>query len=258
MRKTVFITGASSGIGEALAKIFAENHHDLILTARNEAALNRVAKELSDQYGVKTKVIAADLSHPNAIKQKLAPILAEERVDICVNNAGFGLEGPFAKLDLEQQLGMVNVNVSAVTHITHLVLPQMLKRKSGKILNVSSTAAFQPGPYMAVYFATKAYIVSFSEAIAEEVRDSGVTVTTLCPGPTETAFTDRAGVGARNLFTKLHVMSAEEVARKGYEGLMNEKRLIVPGEINALGVMGSRYLPRRIIRHIMRSLSSPD
>ena len=183
MKETALITGASSGIGLDLARLFAKDGHDVVLVARSEGKLREIAAELERDFGMTAHVIVADLAKPDAPQTLVAQLPVD--VDVLVNNAGFGVLGPFVETDLAKELEMIQVNVVALTHLTKLLLPPMVARRRGRVLNVASTAAFQPGPLMAVYYATKAYVLSFSEAIADELRDSGVTVTALCPGPTE-------------------------------------------------------------------------
>src|SRR5580765_8141121 len=200
-RVLAVVTGASSGIGLALSRLLARDGHDLVIVAQHAERLAEVARELTAQCGVRVVEIAADLSEWAAPLEITGELKRHGLTpDVLVNNAGFGLRGMFAELDLGEQLRMVHVNVSALTHLTGLLLPDMIARGRGRVLNVASTAAFQPGPLMAVYYATKAYVLSFSQALAEELRNSGVTVTALCPGATATDFADTAGVGNSNLF----------------------------------------------------------
>src|SRR6266567_1948716 len=218
------VTGASSGIGWEIAKLFAEDHKDLVLVARSRKRLEQLARDLTSAFGVSVRVMVKDLSDskvPPQIFAELAQVKIE--IDALVNNAGFGVYGPFARTDIGKELDMIEVNVKAVTHLTKLALPGMLGRKKGRILNVASTAAFQPGPLMAVYYATKAYVLSFSEAIAEELRDSGVTVTALCPGPTDTGFAAASNMESSRLFHLFRPMSAAKVAAYGYHALRRGK-----------------------------------
>ena len=192
--KTALITSASGGIGYELAKLFANDHYNLVLVARNASKLAQVADELQRQFGISAKSIPLDLTAPTAPQFLFDQLQREDiAVDILVNNAGYGVFGEFAKIPLEDTLGQIQLNVTALTHLTKLFLGSMIERRSGKIMNVASVAGFQPGPLMAVYYATKAYVISFSEALANELADKGVTVTCLCPGATETAFAGRAG-----------------------------------------------------------------
>jgi short-subunit dehydrogenase len=248
-RKTALITGASSGIGLDLARLFARDGWELVLVARNETRL----RELASQLGVPTTVIAADLSKPDAAQHLADELRAKSiTIDALVNNAGLGVAGPFAENDLDKVLEVIQVNVVALTALTRLLLPPMVARRSGRILNVASTAAFQPGPLMAVYYATKAYVLSFSEAIADELRDSGVTVTALCPGPTETGFAAAANIGATRLFTLAKPAGAAAVARAGYEAMQRGRRVVVPGIKNKLLAQSVRVTPRRLVTAIVR------
>src|SRR5919201_510439 len=195
-QKTALITGASSGIGYELTQLFARDGYDLVLLARSQARLAQVADDLQHRYGVAVRVLAYDLAQPTAPTQIVAQLQQEDlAIEALVNNAGFATYGPFVATDLATELEMIQVNVVALTQLTKLLLPGMLQRRSGRILNVASTAAFQPGPLTAVYSATKAYVLSFSEALANEVRGSGVRVTALCPGPTRSGFQRRAPTG---------------------------------------------------------------
>jgi short-subunit dehydrogenase len=192
-KKTALITGASGGIGLDLARLFAEGGYDVVLVARTESKLKELATELASKHGVSARAVAADLADPAAPAQLMERLKAEGvQVDVLVNNAGYGGYGTFAETELDAELKMIQLNISALTALSKAVLPGMLARKSGRILNVASTAAFQPGPLMAVYYATKAYVLSFSEALANETKGTGVTVTCLCPGPTKTGFQQQA------------------------------------------------------------------
>jgi short-subunit dehydrogenase len=254
-RPLCLITGPSSGIGLELATLFARGGHDLVLVARSRDRLEDVGRGLSEEYGIASVVLASDLADPaspRAIGTELAARGLE--VDVLVNNAGFGVYGLFAETPLEKELEMIQVNVAALTHLTKLFLPGMIGRRRGKILNVASTAGFQPGPLMAVYYATKAYVLSFSEALANETRGTGVTVTALCPGPTITEFQKTAGLEDTRLFNNPFVLSAADAARAGYEGLRAGKSVVVPGIANALLVQAERLSPRRITTAISRKL----
>jgi uncharacterized protein len=248
----VLITGASGGIGYELAKLFARDHHDLVLVARSADKLARVAAELQG-HGVTVKSIALDLATPLAPKFLFDQLRGEGlTVNILVNNAGFGAFGEFARMSEEDILGQINLNITALTELTRLFLPPMLARNSGRIMNVASTAGFQPGPLMAVYYATKAYVISFSEAIANELRKSGVTVTCFCPGATHTGFAQRAGTEKSRLFKRLGAMSAEKVALDGYRALMQGRTLAISGAHNWLVAESTRFAPRRMITAISR------
>jgi short-subunit dehydrogenase len=253
--RTALITGASSGIGRELAKLFAHDHYNLVLVARNSARLAQVADELQRQFGITAKSFPLDLSASSA-PQFLFDQLAPESVtiEVLVNNAGYGKLGAFAEVSAEESLGQIQVNIAALTHLTKLFLGPMLERKSGKILNVASTAGFQPGPLMAVYYATKAYVISFSEALANELQGTGVTVTCLCPGVTDTEFQKRAGTEQTRLFRQMRPMDAKTVARDGYRGLMKGKPLLISGFRNWLLAESLRVSPRRIVTAVSRRL----
>ena len=252
MKETALITGASSGIGLDLARLFAKDGHDVILVARSEGKLREIAAGLERDFGVTAHVIVADLARPDAPRQLVDALPVD--VDVLVNNAGFGVTGPFAGTDLAKELEMIQVNVVALTHLTKLLLPPMIARRRGRVLNVASTAAFQPGPLMAVYYATKAYVLSFSEAIADELRDSGVTVTALCPGPTETGFAAVADMTTTRLFNIAKPMSSAEVARAGYAAMRRGRRVVIPGVKNKLLTQSIRISPRRLVTTIVRKL----
>ncbi len=256
--KTALITGASIGIGRELAKLFAQDGYALVLVARNGSRLSEFADELQRQFGIAAKPIPLDLTSASA-PQFLFDQLTREgiNVDVLVNNAGYGKLGAFAEVALEEHLGQIQLNMTALTHLTKLFLGPMLGRKSGKILNVASTAGFQPGPLMAVYYATKAYVISFSEALANELRESGVIVTCLCPGVTDTEFQKRAGTEETSLFRKMRPMDPKTVAEDGYRGLMKGKPLVISGFRNWLLAESLRVSPRRIVTAISRRLIEP-
>ena len=250
-RETALITGASSGIGAALARLFARDGADVVLLARSEDALRARAEELEAAHGVTAHVLPADLSAPDAAGA-VADALAERGipVDILVNNAGYGARGAFAEREEDEQLGMVRVNVTALTQLAHRLLPAMIERRRGGVLNVASTAAFQPGPGMSVYYATKAYVLSFTEGLAEELDGTGVTATCLAPGPTDTAFADRADMRETPLFSLGADMTPEAVAQRGYDGFRAGRALVVPGLPNKLGAALIRVTPRPLARKI--------
>lgn len=235
MNTTTLITGASSGIGRELARLFARDKNDLVLVARNQRKLDELARELRNRHGVEVMVMVADLSTPAAAAHIVDQLAREStHVDILVNNAGTQVYGLFAKAEAEQLLHMIQVNMTSLTHLTKLLLPGMLDHGRGKILNVASTGSFGPGPLNAVYCASKAYVLSFSEAIAAELAGSGVTVTALCPGATNTEFVTRHGLENVRLFQNM--ISAERVAEIGYEALMNNRPVVVAGWGNRLQV----------------------
>jgi short-subunit dehydrogenase len=252
MNNWALITGASSGIGRELAKVFAENRLNLVLVARNESKLKDLAADLETRHGITANVVPKDLSLPSSAAEIFAAA-RDHPVSILVNNAGFGWRGPFAKGDLDLALNMMHVNMDALVELTHLFVQPMLARREGRILNLASTAAFQPGPFMNVYYATKAFVLSFSLALAEELAGSGVTVTTLCPGPTRTEFFQRAGM--KRAMRGLPELGAEEVARIGYRGLMKGKRIVTPGIMNRVLAAMARRSPLRLTTKIARRLN---
>jgi uncharacterized protein len=255
MTNTALVTGASGGIGLELARLLASGGHDLVLVARSEAKLHEIGEQLEQEHGIAATVIASDLSKPNAARDLVETLrAASTEIDVLVNNAGYGLNGEFVDNDPQTQLDMIQVNIVALTELTRLLLPSMVARRSGRILNVASTAAFAPDPFAAVYGATKAYVLSFSEAIAEELRHSGVTVTALCPGPTQTGFSTAAGAGSTRLYSKQKPMSSADVARAGYQGMNSGRRVVVTGLRNKLLVQSARMSPRRMVTMVGRRL----
>jgi short-subunit dehydrogenase len=246
------ITGASSGIGTELAKLCARSGFDMVLVGRNRAAL----EELARPWSARARVLAADLADP-AAPNSIFDQLGSTSVEILINNAGFGLRGAFAETDWAQEAELIQVNVTALAHLTKLFLPAMLRRGSGRILNIASTAAFVPGPYMAAYFASKAFVRSFSESLAGEVAGTGVTVTVLCPGATRTAFAERAGMAETRLFRGA-AMSAAEVAQIGFDAMMAGKREAIAGARNRWMMFGARFAPRSVLAGITRRLNSDE
>ena len=244
---TALITGASSGIGYELAKEFARNGHNLILVARNEQTLNQLAGELRAKFGITVKVILKDLSIITAA-QEIVDELGQEAVsvDILVNNAGFDVYGNFYETDLNRELQMIQVNLVTLTQLTKLLVGDMVKRRRGKILNLGSIGSFASSPLNAVYSATKAYVLSFSEAIAEELQGSGVTVTCLCPGATRTEFQKKAQMDDIRLI-KRGVMNADTVAQIAFRALMAGRRVVVSGLYNQIQILFLRLLPRAVI-----------
>jgi short-subunit dehydrogenase len=247
--ETVLVTGASSGIGRALAHRFAQAGSTCLLLARREDALRTLADTLRADYDVDASALPADLSAPDAGATVAARLRERDRaVDVVVNNAGVGARGPFAELDAERQANMIRVNVLALTDLTRRLLPGMLARGRGGVLNVASTAAFQPGPYMSVYYATKAYVLSFSEGLTEELADRPVTVSCLAPGPTRTAFIDEADMGDAALFEWTAPMTPTAVAAAGYDGFRAGTPIVVPGWPNRIGAFLTRFTPRPVAR----------
>ncbi len=249
----VLITGASSGIGLELAKLFAADGNNLVLVARRGELLNKIAGELTSNFGIEVEVIAKDLTlakSPDEIFKKLK----DKDIDIVVNNAGFGLVGQITELDYKRQIDMVNLNISALTSLTRLFLPRMVEMNSGGILNVGSLAGFQPGPYATVYYATKAFVLSFTEGLREELKDSNIKITCLAPGPTNTEFGEVSGLDRSFLF-KTGTMGAKEVALQGYEGFKNNRTVVIPGFSNKLLPLLVRLSPRFLVRKITAKLN---
>jgi uncharacterized protein len=253
--ETVLITGASSGIGRELSRCFAADGCWLVLVARRGRALESLAEELRKTHKVDVRVVIADLAQAEAPTHILGQLQHHGlKVDVLVNNAGFGAQGRFAEIPSDRQLEMIQVNVTSLTHLTRLLLPDMIKRGRGGILNVASTAAFQPGPYMAVYYATKAYVLSWSEALAAELLGTGVVVTALCPGPTETAFADAARMRDTLLF-KMNRMSARTVAEIGHRAFRQGRVLAITGLRNRLLAFAVRLSPRSLVRRMAAALN---
>lgn len=255
MGRTALITGASSGIGLELAREFARHGHDLVLVARRAERLEEIATSLRSEHGVEVCVLAFDLSVLEN-GRALHGVLAERgiQVDYLINNAGFGSYGPFVDGDSDRQQEMIALNIAALTQLTRLFVPAMVARRSGCVLNVASTAAFQPGPMMAVYFATKAYVLHFSEAIANELKDTGVSVTALCPGSTESEFASSANAERSLIFTMRTLPSSAAVARYGYRAVHKQKRVAVHGALNRLLVQLVRFTPRALVTAIARRM----
>ncbi len=254
-RGAAVVTGASSGIGLEIARLLAADGYDLLLVASGEKKLLEVAARFAGESGKTAAALAVDLARPEGPQSVLDEI--ERRglaVQVLVNNAGFGVYGPFAAADLARTLEMIQVNVASLTELTRGVLPGMTARRSGRILNVASTAAFQPGPLMAVYYATKAYVLSFSEALANELSGTGVTVTALCPGPTRTAFQERAGLKGTPLAAGPLVGDARLIAEAGYRGMLRGRRVIVPGLVNKVMMQAVRISPRRVVTAVARRI----
>ncbi|MFO0826389.1 MAG: SDR family oxidoreductase [Gemmataceae bacterium] len=251
MRPLALITGASAGIGREIARILAVDH-DLILTARREPELRALAAELAPAT---CHIFPADLADPAAPRKLFDTITAAGlNIDVLVNNAGFGDLGPFAEADLGKLLKMIQVNIVALTELTSLFLPGLRAKGRGQILNVGSVAGFQPGPYMAVYYATKAFVNSFSEAISNELEGSGVTVTVLCPGPTVSEFAQVAGVQKLRQFTVGNAAETRPVAEAGVRAMRRGKRLIITGFRNKLLIFAERFVPRGLVIRAVRKM----
>ncbi len=251
--QTAIITGASSGIGMEMAKEFAINKINLLLVARSESKLKSLATELESKYGIKVHTLSKDLSNYNTAKEIFDWCNQNNiTIDYLVNNAGFGDFGMFAESNWDKQLQMINLNMTTLTYLTHLFLPKMIERKFGKIANVASNAAFQPGPTMAVYYATKAYVLHFSEAIGNELQGSGVTVTALCPGATESGFQAAADMHESKLVKGKSLPTAEEVAKWGYKKMMQGKAVAIHGAYNYVQANSVRLMPRSWVVKVAR------
>ncbi len=256
--QTALVTGASAGIGVDLAECFAKDGYDLILTARSEGALQEVANRLSAAHGVKAHTVAQDLGAFGGGSAVAAAIAAKGlNVDVVVNNAGYGHAGALTSSDLQTQLGMIDLNLRALVELTYIYWDRMLANKRGGVINVASTAAFQPGPLMANYYASKAYVLSFSEAMWEEARGTGVHVSCLCPGPTVSKFRERAGTGKTNLGKRSNAVPSAPVARAGYNAWKQNRAVIVTGAANAFQAGLVKYLPRKTLLKIVRNVQSP-
>jgi short-subunit dehydrogenase len=256
-RTAAIVTGASSGLGVEYARLLAADGHDLVLVARRRDRLEGLAKELEAAHRIRAHVVAADLAAAGAVERVVAEVerLGVE-IEFLVNDAGFGASGAFAQADASRQLEMVAVNVGALVALTRAFLPGMIARGRGRVLNVGSTAGFAPGPFMAVYYASKAFVNSFTEALAYELRGTGVTATVSCPGATATEFAARAG-NDRSLLFRLGSASAAPVAREGYRAMLRGRPLVVHGLRNKLLVQSIRVSPRAAVRAITAALN-PD
>jgi hypothetical protein len=256
-RKTALVTGASLGIGKAIAEEFARDGVDLVITARSLGALQMLAVEWSKTYKIKVTAHAADLAQPGAADALADALLAEGVVlDYLVNNAGFGVFGLFRDSRLEDEVAMMTLNMTSLTVLTKRFLPQILERK-GKIMNVASIAAFQPGPYMALYYATKAFVLSFTEALASELVGTGVTVTAFCPGATQSGFFDRAAMHDSVLVKGRKLPTSEDVGRAGYRAMMAGRRVYVPGLLNRILVQSVRFSPRNMVTWVAKKITGP-
>lgn len=254
MTEWAIITGASEGIGRELARLFAAQHWNVVLVARNQARLKQLAGEFQDGYEVECRPLAVNLASPGAAGVVFAETSAL-RLGALVNNAGFGAYGRFTDLDLKIQAEMMQVNMRALVELTHLCLGPMLSRRHGRILNVASTAAFQPGPTVNVYYASKAFVYSFSYALAQELEGTGVTVTTLCPGLTRTRFFERAKLHMRSDWA---AMEPRRVAELGYRGMMRGRRVVIPGLLNQAASFLAKRLPPRVTGFFVKRLHEPS
>jgi hypothetical protein len=257
MAAVALITGASSGLGREFARLFAADHHDLVLVARRRERLEQLAGELQTSCGITAHVVVADLSEPQGVTDVVGEV---ERLGLAVsylvNNAGFGSNGAFADSEPERELAMVQLNDAAPVALTRAFLPAMVAQRFGRILNIGSTAGFQPGPYMATYYASKAFLGSFSEALCEELRGSGVTVTLSCPGTTATEFAAVAGSDRAPLERLMHAPAAE-VAREAYEAMLAGRPLVIHGLANRLGMQALRLAPRAVVRAVVAFVNRP-
>ncbi len=255
--KTALITGASSGIGKALASEFAKDGYNLVLAARGVAKMQAVADEIQKRYKVKVAVIGADLESNDGATRLHADIKARGiTLSVLVNNAGYGTFGEFKQSALAPELAMMQLNMNTVVSLSKLFLPDLIATR-GKLLNTASTAAFQPGPYMAVYYATKAFVLSFSEAIAAELEGTGVTVTALCPGPTASGFQDKADMHDSALVRGKKLPTSEEVAAAGYRAMQRGQRVFVPGAMNWIMAQSIRFTPRNMVTMMVKMMSRP-
>jgi short-subunit dehydrogenase len=255
MRKTALVTGASVGLGRELALLFAADGHDLVLVARRKEALEALATQLAAERGIAARVIVEDLNDPSAPERILYQLQRDNvPIEFLVNNAGFGTSGPFSDSDMIRELALVQVNVTSVVHMTRLFLPDMIARHSGRILNLGSTAGFQPGPFMATYYASKAFVNSFTESLAYELHGTGVTATVCCPGATATEFSKVAGTAESRLF-RMGATSAPMVAAHAYRAMMAGKPMSVPGWRAKLGLQALRIGSRRMIRRATARLN---
>lgn len=255
MKNTALITGSSNGIGLELAKVHASKGGDLVLVARNKSKLDELKTELEKQFKVSVYTIGKDLSVTNAAQEIYDETNKQNiQVDYLINNAGFGDFGMFVETNWSKELQMINLNITTLTHFTKLYLQDMVKRRSGKIMNVASTAAFQSGPTMAVYCATKAYVLSFTEAVSNEVSDKGITITALCPGATETGFQAAGGMEESELFKGKKLPTAKEVAEYGYTSMIKGKTVAIHGIMNYIMSNSIRFIPRAMVLKVSRKL----
>jgi uncharacterized protein len=255
MKQTALITGASSGIGLELARVFARNGYNLVLVARSRDKLLAISKELTNQYTSKVDIITADLSAHSAstlVYNEIKQLGIE--IDVLVNNAGVGLYGEFLNQSWDSLDKMIMLNMHTLTHLTHLFLPSMVSRKRGKIIQIASTAAFQPGPTMAVYYATKSYVLGFSAALQHELKGTGVTVTTICPGPTISGFQDAADMKESRLFRMMPIPGSDEVAEFSYKMAMKGKTVAIHGLLNRIMAFSTRLMPRRLLMTVAKSI----
>lgn len=257
-QRTALVTGASSGIGRDLSVVLARNGFNLVLVARSRAALDEVASDCTSRFSIATRVLVQDLADPASPQRIFDDVQsAGIAIDVLVNNAGFGIYGRFAESDLKMELSLIQVNISALVALSRLFVGRMIERGWGRILNVASTAAFVPGPYMTDYYASKAFVISHSVALARELKRTGVKVTALCPGPTRTQFNQRAGMQKARLF-RVGVMESMPVAEAGFDAMMKGKTVIIPGFANKLMALGAKLGPRRLAARVAAKLNQPE
>ena len=256
-RPVALVTGASMGLGAEFARLLASEGYDLVLTARSGERLATLKKEVENLHGITAQVLVADLADPRA------PAAIHERmqsggiqIDVLVNNAGFGMYGKFSDSELQTEMEMIQVNIVALVHLTKLFVRDMVARRRGRIINVASTAAFQAGPMQSVYYASKAFVLSFSEAIGNELKGTGVTVTALCPGPTPTGFQERANIGGLRGLRLMMRVSPEAVVRAGYSGMKHGRPVVIPGVLNNIHVFLLRLVPRRLVTNVVRKIQT--
>jgi uncharacterized protein len=253
--KYALVTGASSGIGYELAKLFAQDGKNIVVVARSQDRLEKLKTEIEKKSGTKVIVLVKDLSKPDAPQEIFSELERENiNVDVLVNNAGFPVRGKFAETDLKEELNMIQVNITSLTHFTKLFMKKMVDNKSGWILNVASTGGFAPFPLFSVYAASKAYVLSFTEALANELQGTGVSVTCLCPGPTDTRFYERGDAGNAKFVKTMKMMDAARVARIGYMALKKGRVMVVAGLVWSGFIFGYRFLPRKLVTRMGRSL----
>jgi uncharacterized protein len=256
-KKTVLVTGASSGIGKALAEQFAKDGYHVVLTARNQEALEVIANDFRDRHKVFATVLVADLETEEGARRLHQQVKAKGiTLSALVNNAGFGIYGEFKDTELAPDLAMMQLNMTSLVSLTKLFMPDLLETE-GKLLNVASTASFQPGPFMAVYYASKAFVLSFTEALAAELSDTEVTVTALCPGPTASGFQDRASMQNSALIKGKKLFSAEQAAIEGFQAMKSGRRVYIPGVMNWLMAQSVRLTPRDMVTAMVKSISKP-
>jgi len=258
MKKTIVITGASGGIGRELSELYAKKEYDLFLISRDERKLERVKENLEDDYGIRVGYFPIDLAKPGSAKVVFNEMVNRGiQIDILINNAGFGLAGRFESNDHQREVDMIQLNITTLMELSKLVLPQMKKRGSGHIVNIASVASFLPGPFMSVYYATKAFVLSFTEALSEELKGSGIFVTAICPGPTISGFQKEAEMESLKVLRFSNVMTSEKVAQLAVRGIEKKKVIVVTGFMNKLMAVLPRFIPKSIVRKVVGNLQKP-